>query len=79
VAVRVVRAVGAEGFENVFEVVGDEIETHEEEEDGHGEASEHFCAFETEGMTDGTSFPDFEVVEYVHNDADRGAYRIEEY
>ena len=76
---RVVRAVGAEGFENVFEVVGDEIETHEEEENGHGKASEHFCAFKTEGMTDGASFPDFEVVEYVHNDADRGAYRIEEY
>ncbi len=49
VGVRVVGFVGAEGLEHVFEVVGDEVEAHEEEEDGHGEAGEDFGAFEAGG------------------------------
>jgi hypothetical protein len=47
VRVRVVRRVRAERLENMLKIVGDEIEAHEEEEDGHGEACEHFGAFES--------------------------------
>jgi len=36
-----------EGGEEVRGVVGEEVEAHEEEEDGHGEADEDFGAFET--------------------------------
>lgn len=48
----VVGFVGAEAFENMLEVVRDEVEAHEEEEDGHGEAREDFGAFETEWVSD---------------------------
>ena len=36
----------------MLEVVGYEIESHEEEEDRHRETSEHFCALEPKGVTD---------------------------
>ena len=39
-----------EGGEEVRGVVGEEVEAHEEEEDGHGEADEDFGAFETGGQ-----------------------------
>lgn len=32
----------------MFKVVRNEVEAHEEEENGHGEAGENFCALETE-------------------------------
>ncbi len=38
---------GANRFEDVLEVVGDEVEAHEEEEDGHGEASKDFGSFKS--------------------------------
>ena len=52
VGVWMVRSVRTDGFEDVFEVVGDEVESHEEEEDRHGEASQNFCTFETERVAD---------------------------
>lgn len=58
--------VGTEVFKDMFQVVGDEVETHEEEEDGHCESSKNFCAFETEGMSDRRAFPDLEVGEHIH-------------
>lgn len=65
-----VRGVGAEGFEDVFEIVGDEVEAHEEEEDGHGEAGKDFGALEAERVADAGPFPDFKVAEDVHDYAD---------
>jgi hypothetical protein len=47
VLVRGVRFVRSGGFEEVLCVVRDEIEAHEDEEDGHCEADYDFCAFET--------------------------------
>lgn len=44
--VGVVRGVTAPGFEHVLEVVGDEVEGHEQEEDGHRKASKDFGALE---------------------------------
>ena len=42
-----------------------EVEGHEEEEYGHGETGEDFCALEAEGMPDGRAFPNFEVAKYI--------------
>lgn len=41
-----VRLVGAGRLEEVLCVVRDEVEAHEDEEDGHGEANYYFGAFE---------------------------------
>ena len=65
-------------FENVLQVVRDEVETHEEEEDGHGEPGEDFEALEAEGVPDGGAGPDFEVAEDVDDDAEHGAEGVEE-
>lgn len=42
----------AEILEEMLEVVGDEVHAHEREEDGHGEAGQHFRPFEAEWMPD---------------------------
>lgn len=60
------RSVGADRFEGVLEIVGDEIEAHKEEEDGHCESGKDFCALQAERMADGGSFPHLEVAEYVN-------------
>jgi len=78
VTVGVVRSVRAEGFEKVLQVVGDEVEAHEDEEDGHAEAGDDLGALKAEGMADRAPFPDLEIAEDVDADADGGADGVEE-
>lgn len=59
----------AKGFEDVFKIMRDQIETHEKKEDGHGETGQYFCSFETEGMSNGGAFPDFEIAEDINDHA----------
>lgn len=78
VVVRVVRFVVADAFEDVLQVVGDEVEAHEEEEHRHGEAGEDFGALEPERVPHAASLPDFEVAEDVDDDAEHCAEGVEE-
>lgn len=59
--------------------MGDEIETHEQKEDTHGEACKNLSPFETKGVPYGRTLPDFEVAENVNYHTDGGGYSIEEY
>ena len=65
-------------FEDVLEVMGYKVHTHEEEENRHGEASENFRSFETERMPYRRAFPDFEVAEDVDHDAQHSTQGVEE-
>lgn len=59
--------------EEVACIVGDEIEAHEEKEDGHGETDEDFASLKPEGMPDTAAFPDLEVGENVYGGAEESA------
>ena len=65
-------------FENVLQVMRNEVHAHEEEEYGHGEAGEDFASLETEWMPDTRALPDFKVAEDVDDDAEHGAEGVEE-
>ena len=58
--------------------MGNEIQAHEEKEDGHGEASKDFGPLESERMPYRRAFPDFKVAEDVDHDAEHGAQGVEE-
>ncbi len=77
-AVAVVRFMRSHALEHVLQVVGDEIQAHEEEEDGHGETGEDFGALEAEGVADRGALPYFEVAKDIDDDAEHGAEGVEE-
>ena len=58
--------------------MGEEIQAHEEEEHGHGEACEHLGALEPERMPHAAAGPHVEVTEHVDGDAQHSAQGVEE-
>src|SRR4051794_12568632 len=65
-------------LENMLQVVGYQVQTHEKQQDRHSESSQNFCSFEAERMTYARSLPDFKVTQDVHSNTQHGTEGIKQ-
>lgn len=75
---RMVSFVVAQRFEEVLQVVGDEVEAPEKEEDRHGEAGQDLSPLQSKGMPNTAPPPNLKVAQNVNGDADGRAPGVEE-
>lgn len=75
----VVRFMVAQTFEEMGEIVRNQVKAHKHQQYRHGEAGEDFGALEAKRVSNAGALPHFKVAQHVDGHAQHGAQGIEEH